>query len=124
MTFAAQLKAARKQAKLTTIELGARLGVAANVITYWEKGHRVPDEDRQKIILAALDKPALSLTDLVAGLQADIAARIAKFAIDLQTAQQGPLRGPLSASDAEEALAMTTPATTSATPQRRARTRP
>lgn len=40
-----RLKEIRAEKKITTIELGKRLGVVPSTITNWEKGLRKPDVD-------------------------------------------------------------------------------
>ena len=84
-SFAVALREKRHAAGLTTAQLGSRIGVHSNVISYWENKKRVPAFSRQTLVLAALDTPNATVAELVSALRADIERRVERFSVDLQT---------------------------------------
>jgi transcriptional regulator with XRE-family HTH domain len=95
MQFKDTLKTARKAAQMSRAQLAGRLRCTTQEIGYWETGARVPDDAKQAEILAAIAAPSLTIRGLVAELQADIAARIARFEVDAQSATAPPEGAPL-----------------------------
>ena len=88
LPFSVELRNAREAEGLTTAQLGARLGVHSNVISYWENETRTPSKARQAEILERLRSPSRTMAELVAELQREVSDRIARFAVDVETLQQ------------------------------------
>lgn len=61
--FAARLRAARRRAGLTQVEVARLVGYDANTVARWERGERVPHPRTQSTALAAL----AALADSVEG---------------------------------------------------------
>jgi len=55
MTFAEQIKAARKSRDLTLVEFAALIGYSFSTVSAWDRGEYEPPQRRQKAILAMLE---------------------------------------------------------------------
>ena len=64
MTTGQRIQHARKQAKLTQAELGARLGVSGSMIGQYENGFRNPKIETLERISDALGVPLVDLMDI------------------------------------------------------------
>lgn len=56
-TLGEYLRKRRQELELTQKELGTRLGIAPNLITYWEKGQRQPPDSILKNLARLLELP-------------------------------------------------------------------
>ena len=65
MNFGERLKLLRTGQKLTQQQLGARLGVAKSVVSYYESGDRFPSYD----VLVRLARVVHTTTDYLLGLE-------------------------------------------------------
>jgi transcriptional regulator with XRE-family HTH domain len=59
-----RLRAARRAAGLTQLQLSELVGVHETAVTNWERGERVPRVDRLRVLAAALKVRPADLTDL------------------------------------------------------------
>ncbi|MCA9790732.1 MAG: helix-turn-helix transcriptional regulator [Vulcanimicrobiota bacterium] len=57
MNFPSRLRKARKEARLSQLELGRRLGVSGQSVKEWEAGRSSPQFDRLKEIATVTGKP-------------------------------------------------------------------
>jgi DNA-binding transcriptional regulator YiaG len=55
MTFAKQIKAARKSRNMSLVEFAALIGYSFSTVSAWERGEYEPHERRQSAILAMLE---------------------------------------------------------------------
>jgi DNA-binding transcriptional regulator YiaG len=56
MTFAEQIKSARKSREMSLVEFAALIGYSFSTVSAWERAEYEPHERRQKAILAMLGK--------------------------------------------------------------------
>lgn len=105
MTFAENLIAARKRAKMSQHTLSKRSGVSQSAISFIEKGERSPSESTMKMLADALrvplstligeEKPAVEndgldaeLINLLMSLRPEDAQRVRDFVAGLLAAQE------------------------------------
>lgn len=55
MSFATQLRQARKRKKMTQKELAEAVGIRHNTVSNWEAGRNQPDSDTVRALCAALE---------------------------------------------------------------------
>ncbi len=123
--FKDQLQAAMEAAGIDRKQLAVRLLASTQEVGYWLRGDRVPDDDRQREILAACERSAPTTSLLIAGFRAEVQTLIDKLDADLQTvARQRPAVSDADAARYEAALDAGAPGRAEAQPAPRRVRRP